>query len=59
MKEIDDTPLSKSENEWHDDYHVWLLAIEDRVKELETLLAKVMEQRVRVLTDDDIDPEWY
>ena len=69
MKEIDDTPVSESENE--PTYEQWMAALleqnekirslKHRIRDLEEDLARFLAQRVAEMHPDDVDqdPEWY
>lgn len=55
MKEIDDTPLPKSESE--PDLIAWMDEIEERIDQLLVRIANLETQRTP--QDENRDPEWY
>lgn len=69
MKEIDDTPVTKTETEptldqWiaaHLEQIEKIRSLKHRIRVLEEDLARFMAQRVAEMHPDDVnqDPEWY
>lgn len=69
MKEIDDTPVTKTETE--PTFEQWMAALleqnekirslKHRIRDLEEDLARFLAQRVAEMHPDDVDqdPEWY